>query len=70
MDDRPRTVRESLRLDPAKLARARRILGTRTDRETIEQALDLVGFHDEVHQGVWRIAGSNSLRDVFADSPA
>lgn len=36
-------VRKNLRLTKAKLVRAQRILGTATETEPIEQALDLVG---------------------------
>ena len=65
------TVRKNFRLDQAKLDRARRILGTRTETETVEQALDLVAFRQEAIEGVRRMAGSNSIRDVFGeDEPA
>lgn len=61
---RPR-VRKNLRLNQAKLDRARRILGTATETETVEQALDLVAFHEEASSGVRRLAGSKILRDPF-----
>jgi len=60
-----RRVRKNLRLDQAKLDRARRILGTATETETVEQALDLVAFRQEVTAGVRRLAGSKTLRDPF-----
>lgn len=64
---RPRLrVRKNLRLNQAKLDRARRILGTATETETVEQALDLVAFHEEASSGVRRLAGSKILRDPFA----
>lgn len=59
-------VRKNLRLNQAKLDRARRILGTATETETVEQALDLVTFRQEVVTGVRRLAGSKTLRDPFA----
>ena len=62
---RPR-VRKNLRLNQAKLDRARRILGTETETETVEQALDLVAFRQEAIAGVRRLAGSKTLRDPFA----
>lgn len=62
---RPR-VRKNLRLNQAKLDRARRILGTTTETETVEQALDLVAFRQEVVAGVRRLAGSKTLRDPSA----
>lgn len=64
---RPR-VRKNLRLNQAKLDRARRILGTQTETETVEQALDLVAFRQEAMAGVRRLAGSRSLRDPFPRS--
>lgn len=60
-------VRKNLRLTQDKIDRARRILGTRTETETIEQALDLVAFRREVISGIERIAGTGALRDVFDD---
>jgi len=60
-----RRVLKNLRLDQAKLDRARRILGTTTETETVEQALDLVAFWQEVTAGVRRLAGARTLRDPF-----
>ncbi len=59
------TVRKNLRLTQAKIDRARRILGTRTETETIEAALDLVAFRDEVLEGLTRLGGSGAVREVF-----
>ena len=39
---RVRVQRKNYRIDVAKLARTQRILGTRTETETIHRALDLV----------------------------
>ena len=62
MPTRARKVRKNLRLSQSKLDRAKRILGTATETETVEQALDLVAFRAEVMAGVRRMAGSQSLR--------
>lgn len=62
---RERTTRKSMRLSQAKLDRARRILGTKTETETVDQALDLVAFRHEVVAGVRRMAGSRSFRNDF-----
>ncbi|MEQ1856197.1 MAG: hypothetical protein ABL963_07000 [Longimicrobiales bacterium] len=59
------TVRKNLRLTQAKIDRARKILGTETETETIEQALDLVAFRREVVAGIERIAGSGAVDDAF-----
>jgi hypothetical protein len=70
MAAKTRKVRKNLRLTQAKLDRAKRILGTETETETIEQALDLVAFREEVIGGVRRLAGSGSLHDVIRDGAA
>lgn len=65
-----RKVRKNLRLTQAKLDRARRILGAGTETDTVEQALDLVVFRQEVIAGVRRLAGSRSWRDNLRDGAA
>jgi hypothetical protein len=64
---RPPTVRKNMRLNQETLDRARRILGTRTETETVEQALDLVAFREEVVSGIRRIAGTGAIQDVYED---
>ena len=63
MTTKKTSVRKNLRLSQAKIDRARRILGTKTETETIEQALDLVAFRSEVVSGLESLAGSNLVRD-------
>lgn len=58
-------VRKNLRLTQEKIDRAREILGTETETETVEQALDLVAFRSEVLEGIEDLAGSKLLRDVY-----
>jgi hypothetical protein len=60
-------ARRSIRVSQDSLDRARKILGTKTDAETVEAALDLIVFRDEVLKGVRRIAGSNSMRDIYGE---
>lgn len=60
MARQPRRVSEekapkTYRLAAAKIARARKILGTESDTATIEMALDLVTFRDDL------ISGTNAL---------
>jgi Arc/MetJ family transcription regulator len=62
-----RAVRKNMRLDQDVLDRARKILGTRTETETVAQALELVAFRHEVVRGIRAIAGSGALRDVYED---
>jgi hypothetical protein len=63
-------VRKNLRLTQAKIDRARRILGTKTETETIEQALDLVALRKELADGIRRIAGTGGVRNVFDEEEA
>jgi hypothetical protein len=58
-------VRKNLRLTQSKLDRARKLLGTATDTETVEQALDLVAFRHEAMEGVRRLAGTGIVREVL-----
>jgi Arc/MetJ family transcription regulator len=62
-----KVVRKNMRLRQELIDRARRILGTSTETETVEQALELVVFRQEVSEGVGRIAGSGSIRDIYAE---
>ena len=59
--------RKNVYLDEGKIRRAQRILGTRTDAETIDRALDLVVFRKEVLQSLERTArkgwGGKKMQD-------
>lgn len=61
-------VRKNMRLTQAKIDRAKKILGTRTETETVEEALDLVAFRREVLDGIESITGTGALRDVYEDA--
>lgn len=50
-------VRKEFWLDPKALRRAQTVLGTETERETVERALDLVAFGADVRAGVAALAG-------------
>ncbi len=45
-------VRKNFRLSQAKIDRAKQVLGTRTDTETIEAALDLATFGARLADGI------------------
>jgi hypothetical protein len=60
-------VAMSYRLSPAKIARAQRILGTPSATATIEEALDLVAFRDELTSGIDSAFGL-SIDDAFPAS--
>jgi hypothetical protein len=58
--------RKNYRILQSKLDTAMRILGTRTETETIEKALDLVGFGERLAAGTERARG-RAWNDVFAE---
>lgn len=62
-------VRKHFRLDPARIAAAQAALGTTTETETIERALDLAAFQRDAIAGVERGAGARLWVDVFGDEP-
>ncbi|HYH78477.1 MAG TPA: hypothetical protein VEX86_01725 [Longimicrobium sp.] len=55
-----------MRLRQSKIDRARKLLGTRTETETIEQALDMVAFRHALVDGIRGMRGAG-LIDVYAD---
>jgi hypothetical protein len=67
MAETERIIRKNMRISQEKLDRAREILGTKTETETVDAALDMIAFRKEVLEGVRRIAGSNSMRDIYAE---
>lgn len=50
-------VRKEFWLDPQLLAEAQAALGTATERETVEQALDMVAFRNELIVGARALGG-------------
>lgn len=60
-------VAMSYRLSPARIARARKLLGTTSATATIEEALDLVVFRDELIDGVTHAFGV-PIAERFPDS--
>jgi Arc/MetJ family transcription regulator len=50
-------VRKEFWLDPKTLRRAQRILGTATERETVEVALDMIAFRRELLDGTRALSG-------------
>lgn len=50
-------VRKEFWLDPETLRRAQKILGTATERETVEVALDMIAFRRELLDGTRALSG-------------
>lgn len=55
--DAPVRSRKNFRLPQSKLDVARQILGTKTETETIERALDLVAFGERLAKGTEEARG-------------
>jgi hypothetical protein len=55
-----------LKLDQEKLDRARKILGARTEREAIEQALGLIISEEEIDRLLKELKGKGTIKKVFA----
>lgn len=58
--------KKNIRLQQWKIDEAREVLGTVTETETIEAALDLVVFRQELIVGIRAMHGAE-LEDVFGD---
>ena len=50
-------VRKQFWLDPETLQRAQKILSTATERETVEMALDMIVFRQELLDGARALSG-------------
>lgn len=50
-------VRKEFWLDPKALRKAQKLLGAKTERETVEMALDLVAFRHELAEGLQSLTG-------------
>jgi DnaJ-class molecular chaperone len=57
--------RKNYYLDEAKIRRARRILGAKTETETIDAALDLVVFKREILRSLEKVAGKGGVQKIF-----
>ena len=58
-------VRKNIVMDQRKLDVARRALGVDTETDTIDHALDLVAFRQELAQGFAAIRRSSGVDDVL-----
>ncbi len=55
-----------LKLDQEKLDKAREILGTKTERETVEKALELVIAEEKLNEILEELKGKGAIRKVFS----
>lgn len=61
-------VAKSYRLSPKRIAAAQKILGTPNETATIEEALDLVVFREELVRGVRALRRMAPIEEVFPDN--
>jgi Arc/MetJ family transcription regulator len=61
----PALARKNMDMDAGKLAEARRILGARTDTETVDRALDAVIFQGQISDALDRLAGAGGVAELY-----
>ena len=59
-------VRKNMDMDPGKLRDAQRVLGTRSETETVDRALDQVVYVSEVFTALDALAALGGLDDPYA----
>jgi Arc/MetJ family transcription regulator len=66
---RPRRgwVRKNLHIDQRKLDVARKVLGVKTETETVDAALDAIALRREVSHGIRRIRAAGGVKDIYKD---
>lgn len=66
---RPRRgwTRKNVQVDQQKLDAARKVLGTATETDTIDAALDAITFRHGVIAGIRRLRAKGGLADVNAE---
>ncbi len=57
--------RKNFYLDEEKIHRAKRILGTKNETETIDKALDLVVFRKDLLDSLKAVAGKGQVEKIF-----
>ena len=56
-----------LKLDQSKIDRARKLLGVRTEQETIDRALDLLIAEEAIVRAHRKVRGVGGFEDILAD---
>lgn len=57
--------RKNYYLDEKKILQAKRILGAKTETETITRALDLVAFRKDLLESLKAVAGKGGVEKIF-----
>lgn len=63
-----RRTRKNMDMDADKLSAVQKILGARTETETVDLALDYVLFQSEVFGALDRLAALGGLDDLYAST--
>lgn len=66
----PRRTRKNMDMDAEKLTQAQRVLGARTETETVDLALEYVLYQAEVFDALDRLTAAGGLVDAFTSAPA
>ncbi len=59
-------VRKNMQIDQRKLGAARAVLGTVTDTDTVDAALDAIVFRRELVAGVRRVRAAGGICDIYS----
>ena len=57
--------RKNYYLDERKIQRAKKILGTRTETETINSALDLIAFRKDILKSLEKVTRKGGVEKIF-----
>lgn len=57
--------RKNYYLDERKIQRAKRILGTRTETEAINSALDLIAFRKDILKSLEKVTRKGGVEKIF-----
>jgi Arc/MetJ family transcription regulator len=60
-------VRKNIQIDQRKLDAARAILGTTTETDTVDAALDAIAFRREAMEGARRVRAAGGITDIYAE---
>jgi len=61
----PEIRRKNVNIDQTKLDRVRELLGSSSETEAIDQALDILLFREELIAGIAALGGTGGVADAF-----
>lgn len=61
----PEIRRKNVNIDQTKLDRVRELLGSSSETEAIDQALDMLLFREELVTGIAQVGGKGGVVDAF-----